>query len=568
MSDEAPDVGSDSGPETEWPEGLSEADRSQIETRGLTVDDVAGQLRWLRHEPPAIHLDRPCTLGDGIVQLSSAQHTALQDRFQAAAAAGRFAKFVPASGAATRMFRSLLVARDSSTSPTAEGEELAEVQRFLDEIDRFPFYGILAEILRERGRDLQELVASGDFQPIVQALLDEPAADSNHVAPALGYGTYPKALIPCHVSDNAVRTALDEHVEEAAEHLRSDEGVCMVHFTIPKHRELEFREAFRDVAGRLEARLGGRYELSCSIQRPATDTIAVGLDGEEAGQPVRDRDGKLLFRPGGHGALLPNLRDVATDTGADLVFVRTIDNILPADRRREVLLWNRLLGGYLLELEAEIVDHLGALERAERAGSLGEAEVDAGLHFAADRLFLAHARDYLDRPLRVKHAWLVDQLDRPLRVCGMVENEGEPGGGPFWVSHSTEGADDAATRPRITPQIVEQAQVDSSNSRQVAIAGEATHFNPVILVCRLRSHRGDVYDLDSFVDPGTVFLSTKSHQGRPIRVLERPGLWNGAMSRWNTIFVEVPAAIFAPIKTVFDLLRPAHQPASSEPTAR
>lgn len=551
------------GAGAELPAGLSEADRIQIETHGLTVDEVARQLRLLQHEPPPIRLDRPCTPGDGILQLSVERHAALQSRFHDAAAAGRFAKFVPASGAATRMFRSLLALRNSDGDD--DSTEQSAAQRLLSEIDRFPFRQALADVLRERGLDLERLVESFEVQPILEALLDEPSFETADETRALGYGSFPKALIPFHVSGGEARTALDEHVEEAAEHLRSDEGACVVHFTIPQHREMEFRQAFRGVAGRLEARLGGRYELSCSIQRPSTDTVAVSLDGDDEGRPVRvqggDEDGKLLFRPGGHGALLPNLGDVAVDTGADLVFVRTIDNVQPEERRREVLLWNRLLGGYLLELEAEIVEHLGALERAERAGSLGEAEVDAGLRFAAEKLNLAHALDYLERPLRVKHAWLVDRLDRPLRVCGMVENEGEPGGGPFWVRHASSEADGNANGNQvITPQIVEQAQVDTTDPNQAEIAAAATHFNPVIMVCRLRSHRGDPYDLDSFVDPETVFLSTKSHEGRPIRVLERPGLWNGAMARWNTIFVEVPGAIFAPVKTVFDLLRPAHQP--------
>lgn len=555
----------------ELPDGLSEADRIQIETHGLTTAEVSRQLRLLRHEPPPIRLDRPCTVGDGILRLPEERHTALQDRFHAAAAAGRCAKFVPASGAATRMFRSLLAARNTDDdSLDDDGAELRAVRRFLTEIDRFPFRDQLAEALERRGLDLQDLVEADEARPVLEVLLDEPsvgfdddsAEGSLPDTAALGFGTFPKALIPFHRSDAGPRTPLDEHVEEAAAHLRSDDGVCIVHFTIPQHREMEFREAFRMVAGRLEGKMGGRFELSCSIQRPSTDTIAITLAGQggSEGSPLRDDEGKLVFRPGGHGALLANLGDVAVETGADLVFVRTIDNVLPEEQRREVLLWNRLLGGYLLELEAEIVAHLDALERAERAGTLGEEEVDDGLRFVAEKLNLAYALDYLDRPTRVKHAWLVDRLDRPLRVCGMVENEGEPGGGPFWVRHpaSDESGGDAASQ--ITPQIVEQAQVDRSDRSQVEIASRATHFNPVSLVCRLRSHRGDPYDLDSFVDPDTVFLSTKSHDGRPIRVLERPGLWNGAMARWNTVFVEIPGSIFAPVKTVFDLLRPAHQP--------
>jgi hypothetical protein len=536
--------------EIELPRGLTEADRDRIERHGLTVAEAARQLKLLRHEPPPIHLDRPCRVGDGILRLSEERHTTLQDRFHQAAAAGRFAKFVPASGAATRMFRRLLAVRGGE----GDDQDLDAARKFLAAVDRFPFRDELAEVLRQRGANLDDLVSEGRTQPVLEALLDEPDFE----APALGYGSSPKALIPFHRTADGARTPLDEHVEEAADHLRSADGVCIVHFTIPQHQELDFRQAFRSIAGRLEARFGGRYELSCSIQRPATDTLAIEADRSpesprDFGSPVRDADGELLFRPGGHGALLANLGEVAAETGAGLVFVRTIDNVLPADQRREVLLFNRVLGGYLLELEAELVEHLGALERAERAGSLGQSEVDDGLRFAAEKLNLPQALDYMDRPLRVKHAWLVDRLDRPLRVCGMVEITDEPGGGPFWVRHP-DGT--------VTPQIVEQAQVDRDDPEQKAVAAAATHFSPANMVCRLRSHRGAPYDLDSFVDPDTVLLSTKSYSGRPIRVLERPGLWNGGMALWNTVFIEIPGSIFAPVKTVFDLLRPAHQPAA------
>lgn len=534
--------------DTPLPDGLVPEDRIHIERHGLSVDEVARQLKLLRRQPAPIRLARPCTPGDGIVLLDPRRHATLQNRFHDAAAAGRCAKFVPASGAATRMFRRLLAVRNAGEDG-AEAADLEAARRFATEAHRYPFFPQLERALEARGLSFDELVRTQDLQTLLEVLLDEPDGDD---VPNLGYANHPKALIPFHRSGDEVRTPLEEHVEEAAQHLRSEDGVCVVHFTIPQHREMEFREAFRAIAGRMEAAYGGRYELSCSIQRPSTDTVAIERAGDEAGAPVRQADGELLFRPGGHGALLPNLGELAADADVDLVFLRTVDNVLPDDRRREALLWNRLLGGYLLELEDEIVDHLGVLERAERAGSLGEDEVDAGLDFVAAKLHLRHALDMKDRPLRVKHAWLVDRLDRPLRVCGMVLNEGEPGGGPFWVRHE-DGTESL--------QIVEQAQIDRGDPEQADVAAGATHFHPAHMVCRLRSHRGDPYDLDAFVDQDTVFLTDKFYDGRPIRVLERPGLWNGGMAHWNTVFVEIPGSIFAPVKTVFDLLRPAHQPA-------
>jgi hypothetical protein len=301
---------------------------------------------------------------------------------------------------------------------------------------------------------------------------------------------------------------------------------------------MAFREQLREIASRLEPRYDARFDVSLSIQRPETDTLAADLDGK----PFRDDDGRLVFRPGGHGSLLTNLADF----GQDLVFLRNIDNVQPEHRRREILRWNRILGGFLIEVEQTLVDCLSRVER-ER---FEDPTIDDELRRVAAILGQPHLLEVLDRPPRAKQAFLADLLDRPLRIAGVVPNVGETGGGPFWV----QDADGQAS-----PQIVEMSQVDLENPAQKAIVAGSTHFNPVHLVCRLRSHRGDRYDLERFVDPSAVFIAEKSHQGRPLRALERPGLWNGAMARWNTVFVEIPGTIFAPVKTVLDLLRPEHQ---------
>ncbi len=506
---------------------LSEKDLVQIEHQGVPLEDVENHLRHLSDPPRGIRLARPARLGDGILELDPAQWPRLEALYSEAARRGRFAKFVPASGAATRMFGPLLAAMHGETTAAED----AACRRFLDQLDHFPFAPELRRACEQQGIDLAPILAGqADPKSLFEVLLEERGLNLAHTA---------KALIPFHRESDGARSALEEHLVEAALHLRDAHGHCRVHFTIPQHQELIFREHFRGIEGRLEQRFGGQFDISWSVQSPATNTLAGELDGN----PFRLEDGALVLRPGGHGALLQNLEGFA----GDLVFVRNIDNVLPEARRAEALTWNRLLGGYLLEIETLVVDILGRLERSEHSGPW----IEEALERVAHTLQRREALDLLGRPERVQQAWLIDQLDRPIRVCGVVVNSGEPGGGPFWVR----GEDGNESL-----QIVETSQVDHQDADQLAILGQSTHFNPVHLVCRLRSHRDQAYQLRRFVDPKAIFVSRKSLHGRPLLALEHPGLWNGAMARWNTLFVAIPAAIFAPVKTVFDLLRPEHQP--------
>lgn len=516
----------------------SDRDLQQLRSHGIDPGEVERQLRYLRELPPGIRLARPATLGDGILRLDPAEGPLLEARYEEAANSGRFAKFVPASGAATRMFQELLAVLHGEA-----GEADREAcRRFVAELDRFPFGGDLRAACSRAAVDLAAIAAGGDPRPMLEVLL--AVRDTGPGArESLDLGNTAKALIPFHRDGGEVRTALEEHLIEAAQHLRDAHGRCRVHFTIPQHQEMIFREVFRGIEGRLEQRFGSGFEISWSVQSPLTDTVAGGDDG----QPFRLDDGSLLLRPGGHGALLKNLEQL----GADLVFVRNIDNVLPETRRAEALAWNRLLGGYLLELEALVVDILDRLERSDSSGSSVRPWIGEALERVAERLGKREALGLMDRPEKEQQAWLIDQLDRPLRVCGVVPSKGEPGGGPFWVREK-----DGSERL----QIVENSQIDRQDKEQEAILQQSTHFNPVNLVCRLRSHRGEPYRLADFSDPDSAFVSTKYLQGRRLLALEHPGLWNGAMARWNTVFVEIPASIFAPVKTVFDLLRPEHQP--------
>ena len=505
---------------------LTADDVVQIERHGLSREEVERQLAFFQEPPSPTRLVRACTVGDGILRLEEARWPRLQEIYAEAAAAGRFSKFVPASGAASRMFRSLVAVRAAD----GDDKDREAVSRLVAEIDRFAFVDQLAETLRERGHDLAQLIAADDAVTVLAALLDDDG---------LGFASAAKALVPFHRGeDGAPLTALEEHLIEAAEHLRDRERHCRVHFTIPQHQELLFRERLRDIAGRLEKRFDATFDLSTSIQSPETDTVAGAIDGG----PFRDGEGRLLFRPGGHGALLHNLGEL----GGDLVFVRNIDNIQPEHRRREVLRWNRILGGLLVETENRLVDLLGRVERSRGGGGLDEA-----IEEAASLLGRIDIRVWHERPAAAKQAFLIDLLDRPLRIAGMVPNIGDPGGGPFWV---------AQPDGTVTPQVVETSQIDMANPGQSAIVTSATHFNPVHLVARLRSHRNEAYALPRFVDESAVFVARKSHAGQELLALERPGLWNGAMAGWNTLFVEVPQEIFAPVKTVLDLLGPAHQP--------
>ena len=516
---------------------LSAADLEQLRRRGITVAEVERQLDLFRHPPRALHLLRPCRPGDGIVRLERARREELLERCARAAAAGRLLAFIPASGAASRMFESLLAVLQEEPPATlfdlerraGAGERpAADVLRLWSHLPDFAFHQELEAAMRAGGIDLDAARAAGDHEAVLRALL---------AVPGLGYAERPKALIAFHRAATGVRTALAEQLVEAAEYLADAGGVVRMHFTVaPEHEELVGAHLDRAAAS-LAADRGVRLEVALSRQDPATDTLAVDVYN----RPVRSADGALLFRPGGHGALLANLEA----TGGDVVFVKNIDNAVPDRRKPLTVRWKRLLAGHLLRLQEAAFAHLERLE----AESLDAAALAAAEEFSSAELGRPWPQGFSAATGAERAARLRDLLDRPLRICGMVPNQGQPGGGPFWV------VDRAG---EVSRQIVESSQVDDESEAQRAIWEASTHFNPVDLVCGLRDRRGRPYELARFVDPDSVCISTKSADGRRLRALERPGLWNGAMAGWNTVFVEVPADTFAPVKTVLDLLRPEH----------
>jgi hypothetical protein len=417
---------------------FSSEDRARIEAQGLTATEVDRQAALLRDPPPAMALVRPCTISDGVERIAERDYPKLLTLADEAARAGRLSKFVPASGAASRMFAFL-----QSFGPDHE-----DVRRFEENRHRFAF----------SAEDVDALAA------------------------------LPKGLLPFHRYAGTSRTSFEEHLVEAAATVCDAGGTCRLHVTVSPDHRAAFAAALANARPRLERERRARFDVRFSEQSPSTDTIAL----DESGHLFRDVEGRILFRPGGHGALLKNLQE----SGGDIVLVKNIDNVVPDARRATTILWKRLLVGLLVQIER------------------------------------------------------TSRRDRPLRVAGVVRNEGEPGGGPFW----------AAGPGGESRQIVESAQVNLADPAQVAIWGAATHFNPVDLVCSLRDAAGRPFELSRFVDERAVFVAKKTHEGRALLALERPGLWNGAMAHWETIFVEVPRETFAPVKTILDLLRPEHQP--------
>ncbi|MBI5170992.1 MAG: DUF4301 family protein [Candidatus Eisenbacteria bacterium] len=510
------------------PQWFSPEDEAVLARRGVSLDEAVRQLRTLAHPPGFALLDRPCTPGDGIVALDEGRLADCVAAHAEAAAEGRVTVFVPASGAATRMFKDLLAllgrpgdlapadVRAAAESGDAEARALLA---WVEGLPRFAFRDALARVLASRGLELEALRTQGPWRALLEGALN---------AGGLAQAQAPKALLEFHREGVVARTAFEEQLAEGAMLARDRDGRTRMHFTVsPEHRAqfealLARARAERELPGTLE------YATGFSEQHPATDTLA----GDPAGGPFRDPSGALLFRPSGHGALLRNLDALH----ADLVFLKNIDNVAAGRLRGETSRWAAALLG--------LASQLAALAHALLA------RLDAG-DASAPAEAAAFLRESLGEPAPpADAAALREALARPVRVCGMVRNTGEPGGGPFWV-RDREG--------RLTRQIVESAQVDPASAEQVAILRAATHFNPVFLACALRGADGRPYALDRFTDPDAVIVTRKSAFGRDLLALERPGLWNGAMARWNTVFVEVPLAVFNPVKTVLDLLRPEHQ---------
>ena len=468
-----------------------------MEEHGLTPAALETQLKNFREGFPFLPVTRAASCGDGIRVLDAAGIEQAAARYDRAKESLRVVKFVPASGAATRMFKDLF-------EFVREGRRTAVVGELLANRRRFAFWPELRTIIGDDADELRTV--------------------ENIVAEGLRYGETPKGLVSFHRYGDEVRKAVEEHLVEGAQYAAAG-GEVKIHFTVSPEHLTRFEALLAEKIPGYESRFGVKYRISFSVQDPSTDTLAVNPDCT----PFRRADGRLLFRPAGHGALIGNLGKI----DADIVFVKNIDNVTTDARWSDTVLYKKALAGVLLALQERIFEYLMALE-------VPGAELEPIAAFIENELCVKLPKDYGTALLR-------QVLDRPIRVCGMVRNEGEPGGGPFWVA----GADGLETL-----QIAESNQI-APEKRE--LMRSATHFNPVDLVCSFRTSKGGRFDLREFVDPATGFISRKSDGGRELLAQELPGLWNGAMARWNTVFVEVPITTFSPVKVVTDLLRPEHQ---------
>lgn len=470
---------------------------TQIEAHGLSVAQVEQQIENFRAGFPALPVVRAAAGGDGVQQLSTEEIAEAEARYDSRRKELRTIKFVPASGAATRMFKELFeYVNDDKRTPG--------IDRLITNLEKLAFFAELAKYLKPQ--------------------IDDKDVVRNIIIDGLGYGSKPKGLVTFHAYKEGARKPVEEHLVEAALYASNGERAA-IHFTVsPEHRE-GFLKLLEERQSYYEQKYGIKYDVSFSEQSPATDTIAVNLDNT----PFRTDDGKLLFRPAGHGALITNLDKLE----ADIIFVKNIDNVTTDERKPDTVTFKKVLAGELLRLQERAFELLRAFER-------GEDRTDEAVAFLRDELCCK-------LPEGASRELVIETLDRPIRVCGMVKNEGEPGGGPFWVR------DD---RGREQLQIAESSQIAKED---IHLMKEATHFNPVDLVCGVMRYDGTKYDLTKYTDPKTGFISQKSAGGRDLRAQELPGLWNGAMANWNTLFVEVPISTFSPVKVVQDLLRPEHQ---------
>ena len=504
-------------------------DLKQIAALGLTQADVDKQIENFRKGFPKTQLIQAATVENGgILRLDDDQINHYAALYREASKGKKILKFVPASGAATRMFKDLY-----SFTATYFGidykieKEHPSVKEFLEKIRTFAFFDDLVACMAKHQADFSDYMDRGDFSTVINFLLKDQY---------MGYGNLPKGLLKFHKYGHLQRTPLEEHIVEGAEYARMSDDTVNLHFTVsPEHRAL-FRKKVAEVKRYYEDAFHVKLHITFSEQKHYTDIIAV----DEQNNPVRDDNGKLIFRPGGHGALIENLNEQR----ADIIFVKNIDNVVPDWMKHTTIVYKKVLAGLLLELQTESFRYLNLLDSGATPAQLKEIA-----RFVQKKLHLELPQDYAKMTPKQQAQQLHQLLDRPMRVCGMVKNQGEPGGGPFYTLN---------TKGVKSLQIVETAQINQKDPEQAAILAGATHFNPVDLVCATKNYKGRYFDLRKYVDPATGFISKKSKGATILKSQELPGLWNGAMANWITLFVEVPLATFNPVKTVNDLLRKEH----------
>ena len=504
---------------------LTTKDLESLKVKGKSKEQLAEELKMIKDGFPYLKIEKAATPGNGIFVLDENMEKQAMDIWNEFLASGaKVMKMVPASGAASRMFKDLF----AFVNGKEEKPSNLFMKKFFEEIENFAFFNQLNETcLKLYGKSIDSLVKEHRYKEVVKALIEKEG---------LNYGQLPKALLSFHKYLGGVRSAIEEHLAEGAQYAGGKDGKVNVHFTVSEDHIPLVNLKFEESKGKLEHKYGVKYDLSTSIQKPSTDTIAAHMDGT----PYREKEA-LFFRPGGHGALIENLNDL----DADVIFIKNIDNVVPDNKREDTINYKKIIGGVLVGVKQKANNYCKVLSK----GTPNDEKLNEMLEFLHKVLCISHD-DTQNMDAQQKAEYIYKKLNRPFRVCGMVRNEGEPGGGPF-LAYNPDGT--------VSPQILESTQIDPHDKGAQKMMKEATHFNPVDLVVSTKSWDGKKFNLPEYVDKATGFISIKSREGVEIKALELPGLWNGAMSDWNTILVEVPLSTFNPVKTVNDLLREAHQ---------
>ena len=505
---------------------LTHEDKELLAKKGISEQQIAEQLACFEKGFPYLKLAGAASVENRGIMIADADE---QKKYLAAWDAykdtdKKVVKFVPASGAASRMFKNLFEFLGADYSvPTTDFEK-----KFFDHIHSFAFYNDLnAACLDNTGKNIDALVAEHNYKAVVSNLLE---------GAGLNYGALPKGLLKFHRYANGVRTPLEEHLVEGALYAAGKTGQVNVHFTVSTEHKALFSQLVEEKVAEYAKKYGVSFNVSFSEQKPSTDTLAADMENK----PFRD-NGKLVFRPGGHGALIENLNDM----DADIVFIKNIDNVVPDRLKGDTVTYKKLLAGVLVTLQQQAFQYLKLLD----GGHYSHDQLETIIRFVQQQLRCRKEdiKDLEDADLVI---YLRKKLNRPMRVCGMVKNVGEPGGGPF-LAYNPDGT--------VSLQILESSQIDMKDPEKKAMFEQGTHFNPVDLVCAIRDYKGNKFNLLDYVDKATGFISYKSKNGKDLKALELPGLWNGSMSDWSTVFVEVPLSTFNPVKTVNDLLREQHQ---------
>lgn len=502
---------------------FKEQDNKLLKSKNISIEKALWQIEQFKKGIEPIKLVKEATTDKEVVKLDNfEEYIKLYDNAEI-----KVVKFVPASGAASRMFKDLFEFKEAlDKNPDLKIEEYPSIKKFFDNIRKFAFYTRLDKELKNQG-GVERLMNGKKYSEILSGLLSNEG---------LNYGQLPKGLLNFHFYAGGVaRTPFEEHLEEGAKYASNNGKTVKLHFTVSPEHMSEFTKHKENVVKKYQDLYNVKYSIDFSIQKPSTDTIAVTTENT----PFYDENDNLLFRPGGHGALIENLNDI----DADIVFIKNIDNVVPEKRLASTIKYKKALAGYLLEAQKQVFNTIKELQEKPDKETIQEA-IDL-----LQNTFNINA-DYLNVPTPELLEVLIERLNRPLRVCGVVKNDGEPGGGPFLIEDKN---------GIVSPQIVESSQVNLDNSEQNEIFNKSTHFNPVDLVCAVKNYKGEKFELTNYIDYDTGFISTKSKNGRELKALELPGLWNGAMAGWNTIFIEVSVDTFNPVKTINDLLREAHQ---------